>query len=59
MADDDTNHPATPPAPTGLTTGADVVAYWRAEGLIGDGTAVPDSPAIARRLREEAQRRRG
>jgi len=48
---------AAPRAPAGLTTGADVVAYWRAEGLIGDGTTVPDSPALARQLRDAAQRR--
>lgn len=48
---------ATPQVPAGVTTGADLVAYWRAEGLIGDGTDVPDSPALARQLRDAAQRR--
>jgi hypothetical protein len=38
-------------------TGRDLVAYWRAEGLIGTRPDITDSPAHARQLREEAQRR--
>ena len=39
------------------TTGADLVAYWRREGLIGSSPEIPDSQAHARDLRERAQRR--
>lgn len=47
---------ARPPAPD-VRTGADLVAYWQAEGLAGSRPDLLDSPAEARRLREQAQRR--
>ena len=39
-------------------SGADLVAYWRNEGLIGTRPEISDSQAHARRLREQAERRR-
>ena len=47
---------ARPPAAS-VRTGADLVAFWRAEGLVGSRTDLADSPTEARRLREQAQRR--
>lgn len=38
-----------------VKTGGDLVAYWRAEGLIGNEAGGAGSPGQARRLREEAQ----
>ena len=38
-------------------TGAELVAYWQREGLLGTRTDVTDAPAHARALREQAQRR--
>ncbi len=38
-------------------SGAEVVEFWRAEGLIGTRPDIADSQAEARRLREQAQRR--
>jgi hypothetical protein len=40
-------------------TGTDLVAYWRRENLIGTRPGIVDSPAHARRLREQAERRHG
>jgi hypothetical protein len=45
------------PSASGVRSGADLVAFWRAEGLIGCRTDIVDSQSEARRLREEAQRR--
>jgi hypothetical protein len=42
------------PAPK---TGADLLAYWQSEGLVGTRPDITDSPAHARVLREQAQRR--
>lgn len=42
------------PAPR---TGAELVAYWQGEGLVGTRPDIADSPAHARALREQAQRR--
>jgi hypothetical protein len=42
-----------------IRTGADLVAYWQREGLIGSLTDDVDSSVEARRLREQAQRRAG
>lgn len=42
------------PAPR---TGAELLAYWQGEGLIGTRPEITDSPAHARALREQAQRR--
>jgi hypothetical protein len=45
--------PAAPP----VRTGADLVAYWQAEGVIGSRPDIADSQVHARQLRERAQRR--
>jgi hypothetical protein len=42
------------PAPR---SGAELVAYWQGEGLVGTRPDIADSPAHARTLREQAQRR--
>lgn len=41
-----------------VRTGADLVSYWRRENLIGTHPEIDDGQAHARRLREEAERRR-
>lgn len=38
-------------------TGAELVAYWQNEGIIGSRTDITDSQAHARKLRQEAERR--
>lgn len=38
-------------------TGAELLAYWQSEGLIGTRTDIVDGPAHARDLREQAQER--
>ncbi len=38
-------------------TGAELVAYWRREGLIGTRPGGVDSPEYARELRRRAERR--
>ena len=38
-------------------TGADLVAYWRGEGLVGSRSDVLDSVEHARDLRRQAERR--
>jgi hypothetical protein len=43
---------------SGPRSGADLLAYWRSEGLVGTRPDITDSAAHARALREEAQRRR-
>ncbi len=45
--------------PHAFTTGADIVAYWKEKGLIGTlfQDTEEDSLVIARRLRENAERR--
>lgn len=40
-----------------LTTGADVVAYWKAEGLVGTRPDIADPAGHARAVRREAERR--
>jgi hypothetical protein len=47
---------AGPPAPK-LTSGADLVAYWRAEGLVGARSDIADAAGHARAVRNEAERR--
>lgn len=42
------------PAPR---NGAELLAYWQAEGLIGTRPEIADPSAQARSLREQAQRR--
>ena len=39
------------------TTGAELVAYWQREGVIGTRPDIVDSPAYARQLRHQAERR--
>jgi hypothetical protein len=46
----------TPPATT-CKTGAELVAYWRSEGLIGTRADIADSAEHARTLRREAEPR--
>jgi hypothetical protein len=38
-------------------TGAELVAYWQKEGIIGSRTDITDSQVHARKLRQEAERR--
>ena len=45
------------PTAASVRSGADLVAFWRAEGLVGSRPDLTDSQAEARRLREQAQRR--
>ncbi len=45
------------PSVASVRSGADLVAFWRAEGLVGSRTDIADSQCEARRLREQAQRR--
>ncbi len=45
------------PSPA-VRSGADLVAFWRAEGLVAGRPDIADSQSEARRLREQAQRRR-
>jgi len=40
-----------------VRSGADLVAFWRAEGLVGSRPDIADSQSEARRLRDQAQRR--
>ena len=42
------------PAPQ---TGAELVAYWQAEGVVGTRPDIADSSAHARAIREQAERR--
>jgi len=39
------------------TTGAELVAYWQREGVIGTRSEIVDSQAHARQLRHKAERR--
>jgi hypothetical protein len=38
-------------------TGAELLAYWQGEGLVGTRPDITDSQAHARALREQAERR--
>ena len=40
------------------TTGAELVAYWQREGVIGMRPDITDSQAHARQIRHHAERRR-
>jgi hypothetical protein len=40
-----------------LSTGSELVDYWRREGVIGDRPDIPDSQQRARTLRQQAERR--
>jgi hypothetical protein len=39
------------------TNGAELVAYWRREGVIGSRPDIEDSQAFARKVRRQAERR--
>jgi hypothetical protein len=39
------------------TTGAELVAYWQREGVIGTRPEIADSQAHARQIRRKAERR--
>jgi len=41
------------------TTGAELVEYWRREGVIGSRPDITDSSSYARRIRHRAERRAG
>jgi hypothetical protein len=45
------------PSPASVRSGAYLVAFWRAEGLVGCRTDIDDSQTQARHLREQAQHR--
>jgi len=45
------------PLPPANGTGADLVAYWKREGLIGTRPDIEDSQAHARAIRDKAERR--
>jgi hypothetical protein len=45
------------PVAASVRSGADLVAFWRSEGVVGGRADITDSPSEARRLREQAQRR--
>jgi hypothetical protein len=40
-------------------TGAELVAYWQSEGIIGSRSDITDSQAYARNLRHESETRQG
>jgi len=40
-----------------LHTGAELLAYWQGEGVVGTRPEIADGSAHARELREKAQRR--
>lgn len=44
-------------SPTSVRNGADLLAFWQAEGLVGSRPDIVDSQSYARELREQAQRR--
>lgn len=44
-------------SPKPPTTGAELVAYWKQEGLVGSRPEIEDSQEHARNLRGSAQRR--
>lgn len=45
------------PSAASVRSGADLVAFWRAEGLVGSRPDIADSQSEAHRLREQAQHR--
>ena len=45
------------PSDLPVRTGAELLAYWQQEGVIGTRTDIADSQEHARALREQAQRR--
>ena len=49
---------AEPETKKSVMTGAEVVDFWKREGLIGSREDIDDSQSHARRIRHEAERRR-
>jgi hypothetical protein len=45
------------PSRVPVRSGADLVAFWKSEGLVGSRSDTVDSQSEARRLRDQAQRR--
>lgn len=45
------------PFAAAIRSGADLVAFWQAEGLVASQPKIGDSQTEARQLREQAQRR--
>jgi hypothetical protein len=45
------------PSTVSVSCGADLVAFWRAEGLVGSRPDIADSQSEARRVRHQAQNR--
>jgi hypothetical protein len=45
------------PLAASVRSGADLVAFWQAEGVVGSRPDIADSQSEARRLRDQAQRR--
>jgi hypothetical protein len=43
----------------GTMSGADMIAFWKKEGIVRRRDDLPDSPVYARQLRERAERRTG
>ena len=56
-SDEDRMLPPSGPLPPASGTGADLVAYWKREGLIGTRPDINDSQAHARAIRYKAERR--
>ena len=42
---------------TAPTSGAELVAYWQREGLLGTRSHITDSQALARQLRHKVEKR--
>jgi len=45
------------PSASTVRSGADLVAFWQAAGLVGSRPEIADSQSVARRLRDQAQYR--
>ncbi len=45
------------PSSASVRNGTDLVAFWRAEGVVGCRPEIPDSQVHARELRDQARRR--
>lgn len=55
--EDEEDLPPVGPLPPANGTGADLVAYWEREGLIGTRPDITDSHKHARAIRRKAERR--
>lgn len=51
-------NPDDDPDPGTITTGAELVAYWRSIGAVGSDAGTEDSSALSRRLRAEIENER-